>query len=147
MGIARTASQASTELVQKSARHVPRTRTRLLKAVLGLIVLATQATVAMPKQEAAQRVSQASTNLQESIMIARTVSRASTGMLQDKLLKHHARTAARASTGRAQEDLLKLPAQRVPRTRTRLLRAVLEPPVLATQATVGTPAQEHAQHA
>ena len=107
--------------------------------------LATHATVETPAQEHAQRVYHASTNLQLTMMIARTVSRASTGMLQDKLLKHHARTAARASTGRAQEDLLKLPAQRVPRTRTRLLRAVLEPPVLATQATVGTPAQEHAQ--
>jgi hypothetical protein len=80
-------------------------------------------------------------------MIARTVVRVSTGMLQDKLLKHRARTAARASTGRGEEDLLKHPAQYVPRTRTRLLRAVLEPPVLATQATVGTLAQEHAQHA
>ena len=55
MGIARTAAQASTELVQNPARRVPLTRTRLLKAVLGLIVLATQATVAMPEQGTAQR--------------------------------------------------------------------------------------------
>ena len=80
-------------------------------------------------------------------MIARTVARASTGMFQDKLLKHRARTAARASTGRGQEDLLKHPAQYVPRTRTRLLRAALEPPAFATQAIQAMPAQEHAQRA
>ena len=55
MGIARTAAQASTDLVQNPARHVPRTRIRLLKVVLGLSVLATKATVAMPEQGTAQR--------------------------------------------------------------------------------------------
>ena len=60
-------------------------------------------------------------------MFARTVARGSTGMLQDKPLKH--------------------PARPVLRTRTRLLRAVLEPPALATQAIQATPAQEHAQRA
>jgi hypothetical protein len=34
------------------------------------------------------------------------------------------------------------PARPVPRTRTRLFRALLEPPALATQATVVSPAQE-----
>ena len=53
------------------------------------------------------------------MLIARTVTRASTGPLQDKLLKH--------------------PARPVLRTRTRLLRAVLVPPALATRATVTTP--------
>ena len=47
-------------------------------------------------------------------MIARTAARASTGMLQDKPMKH--------------------PALHVPRTPTRLLRAVFVPPALATVA-------------
>ncbi len=79
--------------------------------------------------------------------LARPAVWASTGLLKDKPLKHRARPAARASTGWKQEDPLRHPAQSVPRTRTRLLRAVLEPHALAMQATVGTPAQEHAQRA
>ena len=79
------------------------------------------------------------------MVIARTVARGSTGMLQDKPLRHRARPAARASTGWKQEDPLRHRARSVPRTRTRLLRAVLEPHALAMQATVATPAQEHAQ--
>jgi hypothetical protein len=47
-------------------------------------------------------------------VIARTATRASTGLLLDKPMKH--------------------PALRVPRTPTRLLRAVLVPPALATVA-------------
>ena len=78
---------------------------------------------------------------------ARVAARASTGLLQDKPLKDRARRAARASTGREQEDPLKHRAQPVPQARARLLRAVLEAPALATQATVVTPAQGHAQHA
>ena len=80
-------------------------------------------------------------------MIARPAARASTGLLQDKALKHPARTAVRESTGWKQEDLAKHPARCVPRTRTRLLRAVLELPAIVMQATVGMPAQEHAQRA
>ncbi len=76
---------------------------------------------------------------------ARSAAWASTGLLQDKQLKHLARPAALASTGWKQEDPLRHPARSVPRTRTRLLRAVLEPHALAMQATVETPAQEHAQ--
>jgi hypothetical protein len=99
------------------------------------------------------------------MVIARTVARGSTGMLQDKPLRHLARRAARGSTGWEledpvkhpawiaergstgwrQEDLLKHPARPALRTRTRLLRAVLVPPALATQATVETQPQEHAQ--
>ncbi len=78
-------------------------------------------------QGIAQHVLQASTKLFEPMEIARTAARASTGSLQDKPLKHRARP--------------------VPRTRARLLRAVLVPPALATQATVATPAQDHAQRA
>ena len=48
------------------------------------------------------------------MLIAPTAARASTGMLQDKLMKH--------------------PALHVPRTPTRLLRAVFVPPALATVA-------------
>ena len=129
--------------------------------------LATQDTVATPAQEHAQRVLQASINLQEAMVIARTALRASTGLtrdkrlkhrarpaawastgsLQDKRLKHRARPAARASTGWKQEDLLRHPARHVPRSRPHLLRAVFEPHALARQATVGTPAQEYAQRA
>ena len=54
-------------------------------------------------------------------MIARPAARASTGLLQDKPLKH--------------------PARHVPRARARFLRAVLVTPALATQATVATLAQ------
>ena len=99
------------------------------------------------------------------MVIARTAARGSTGMLQDKPLRHPARRAVRGSTGWELEDPVKHPAwiaeqgstgwkqvdplkhraRPVLRTRSRLLRAVLEPPALATQATVGTPAQEHAQ--
>ena len=43
--------------------------------------LATQATVATPAQEHAQLVLQASTNLQQAMVIARTAARASTEML------------------------------------------------------------------
>ena len=56
-----------------------------------------------------------------------------------------ARTALRASTGPLQDNPLRHPARHVPRTRTRLLRAGLEPHALAMQATVATPAQEYAQ--
>ena len=83
----------------------------------------TQATGFSPAREHAQRVLQASTNLQQAMVIARTALRASTGLIQDKPRQHRART--------------------VPRTRIRLLRAVRKPPALATQATVATPAQEH----
>jgi hypothetical protein len=58
-----------------------------------------------------------------------------------------ARTAARASTGPLQEEPLRHPARPVPRTRPRLLRAVLVPPAVAMQAMVATPGQEHAQRA
>ena len=116
-------------------------------------------------EEPAQRVYQESTNLQQAMVLARTVARGSTGMLQDKPLKnpagsvtqesigweqegpvkHPARTAARASTEMLQDKPLKHPARHVPRTRTRLLRAVFVPPALATQTTVATPAQGIAQ--
>ena len=112
----------------------------------------------------AQRVLQASTKLQQAMEIvrpvgraitqdkpvkhpARAAARASTGLLQDKLLNHPARRAAWGSTGREQEDPLKHRARPVPRARARLLRAVLEPPALATRATVVTPEQGHAQRA
>ena len=78
------------------------------------------------------------------MVIARPAARGSTGVLQDKPLSHPARRASQASTN-LQEALLI--ARPVPRTRTRLLRAVLEPSALAMQATVATPAQEHAQRA
>ena len=81
------------------------------------------------------------------MVIARTVAPGSTGMLQDKPLKHPARPVSRASISWEQEDPVRHLARHVPRTRTRLLRAVLEPSALAMQATVGTPAQEHAQRA
>ncbi len=78
---------------------------------------------------------------------ARPAAWASTGLLQDKQLKHRARTASRASTRWKQEDPLRHPARPVLRTRSRLLRAVLEPHARAMQATVETPAQEYAQRA
>ena len=81
------------------------------------------------------------------MVIARTAARARTGPLQDKPLKLPARPAARGSTEWEQEDPVKHRAQPVPRAQTRLLRAVLVPPALATQATVETPAQEHVQRA
>ena len=109
------------------ARTVLRTRTRLLRAVLEPHALAMQATVETPAQGIAQLALQASGNQQEAMLIARTALRASTGILQNKRLRH--------------------PARSVPRTRTRLLRAVLEPHALAMQATVAMPAQEHAQRA
>ncbi len=129
--------------------------------------LATQDTVATPAQEHAQRVLQASINLQEGMVIAQTALRASTGLLRDKPLKHRARPAAwastgllqdnplnhrarpatRASTGWKQEDLPRHPARHVSQSRPRLLRVLLEPHALARQATVGTPAQEYAQRA
>jgi hypothetical protein len=112
-------------------------------------------------------VLQASTNLQEGMVLARTALRASTGLLQDKLLRprawpavqasiwwkqedllrHRARPASQASTGWKQEDPLRHRARYVPRTRPRLLRAVLKPHALVMQATVETPAQEYAQRA
>ena len=58
-----------------------------------------------------------------------------------------ARTAARGSMGLVQDILLENPAWHVPRIRTRLLKAVLEPIVLAMQATVAAPAQGIAQRA
>ncbi len=69
----------------------------------------------------AQRVLQASTKLQQAMETARSVGRASTGLVQDKRLRH--------------------PARPVLRTRPHLLRAVLEPHALVMQATVATPAQ------
>ena len=57
-----------------------------------------------------------------------------------------AQPAARAGTGMLQDKPLKYPARAVLRTRTRLLRAVLVPPALATQATVATPVT-HTLHA
>ena len=84
---------------------------------------------------------------QHSMVIARTATRASTEMLQDKPLKHPARPVSRASISWEQEDPVRHLARHVPRTRTRLLRAVFKPPALATQATVETPAQEHVQRA
>ena len=113
----------------------------------------------------AQRVLQASTKLQQAMEIvrpvgwastelvqdklvkhpARAAARVSTGLLQDKPLKDRARCAVRASTGREQEDPLRHRARPVPRTRPRLLRAVLSPTALATQATVVTLAQGIAQ--
>ena len=99
-----------------------------------------------PMEARAQRAQQASTNLGKAMVVARTAARASTGgTLQDKQLKHRARPAARASTGWAQEHTVKHRVRTVPRTRPRLLRAVLESPAHATQATVAMPAQEHAQ--
>jgi hypothetical protein len=53
--------------------------------------------------------------------------------------------AARARTGPLQEEPLRHRARHVPRTRPRLLRAVLVPPALATWATVAMPAQEIAR--
>ena len=53
--------------------------------------LATRAMVATRALEHVQRVLQASTNLQEGMVLARTVLQASTGLLQDKLLRHRAR--------------------------------------------------------
>ena len=99
------------------------------------------------------------------MVIARTAARASTGIRQDKPLspsacpaargstgweqedpvKRLVRTAARAGTGWEQEDPLNHRALPVLRTRTRLLRAVLKPPALATRATVATSAQGIAQ--
>ena len=132
MLIARTALRASTGLIQDKplrhrARHVPRTQPRLLRAVLRPPALALRATVATLGQGIAQRAQQASGNLQEPILIARTVARASTGLLQDKPLRHRAR--------------------HVPRTRPHQVGAVLRPPALAMRATVATPGQEIAQRA
>ena len=129
---ARPAVRASTrwkqeDLLRHPASPVLRTRPRLLRAVLEPPALATQATVATLAQEHVQRVLQASTNLQEGMVLARTALRASTGLLQDKLLRH--------------------PARPVLRTRPRLLIAVLEPHALVMQATVATPAQGIAQRA
>ncbi len=77
-------------------------------------------------------------------MIARPAARGSTGMLQDKLLSHPARRAVRGSMAWEQEVPVKHRARPVPRARPRLLRAVLELPALATQATQAMPAPEHA---
>jgi hypothetical protein len=156
---ARPAARASTgrkqeDPVKHRARPVPRTRTRLFRAALRPPAFVIQVSVATPAQGHAQRVLQASTNLHQAIVDARTAVRASTGMLQDKALKHHALHAARASTGRLQDQPLKHPARharqastrrkqedpvkhrarRVPRTRSRLLRALHKPPALAIWA-------------
>jgi hypothetical protein len=72
---------------------------------------------------------------------ARPAMQASTGLLQDKPLKHRARPAAWARTGPLQEEPLRHRARHVPRTRPRLLRAVLVPPALASWVTVAMPAQ------
>ena len=81
------------------------------------------------------------------MVVAQTAARGSTGTAQDKPLSHPARRAVRGSTGWEQEDPVKHRARSVLRTRTHLLRAVLESPALATQAIQAMPAQEHAQHA
>ena len=91
------------------------------------LALAMRDTVATLGQGIAQRVLQASTKLQPTILFARTALRASTGTLQDKPLRHCAR--------------------HVPRTRSHLLRALHLPPALAIRATVATPAQGIAQRA
>ena len=109
------------------ARSVLRTRPRFLRAALEPHARAMQATVGTRAQEHEQRVLQASTNLQEGMVLARTALQASTGLLQDKLLRH--------------------PARPVLRTRPRLLTAVLEPHARAMQATVATRAQEYAHRA
>ncbi len=80
-------------------------------------------------------------------VIARTAKRASMGMLQDKPLKHPARPVSLVSTGWEQEDPVKHPARHVPRTRTRLLRALLRRHAVAIQATEATPGQGLAQRA
>jgi hypothetical protein len=172
MVIARTASRGSTGMVQDKplshparhvvrggtgweqedpvkhpARPVPRTRSRLPRALLRPPAFVLQASVATPAQEHAQRVLQASTNLQQAIVSARTAARASTGLQQDKALKHPALHAARASTGWKQEDPVKHRARLVPRTRSRLLRALQKPPAFVMQATRAPPAQEHVQRA
>ena len=98
--------------------------------------------------EIARSVGQASTGLVQDKPVkhpARAAARASTGLLQEKPLKDRARRAARASTGREQEDPVRHLARHVPRTRTRLLRAVFKPPALATRATAATLAQGIAQ--
>jgi hypothetical protein len=99
------------------------------------------------QEEAVQYAQKGSTNLQREMVTARTALRASTGLLQDKPLKHPALPAVWGNTAWEQEDPVKLPAQPVPRTRFRLLRAELEQTAPATQGTVVTPAQEHAQRA
>ncbi len=147
MVIARAAVRASTGPLQVKplkhpARHVPRTRTRLLRALLRPPALAMQGTVATPAQGLAQRAQQATSKLQQPMVIARAVVQASMGPLQDKPRKHPARPAGRASTVWEQEDPLKHHARTVLRTRIRLLRAVRKPPALAMQATVATPAQK-----
>ena len=58
---------------------------------------------------------------------ARPVARASTELIQDKPLNHRARPAVRASSELEQEDPLKHRVRSVPRTRTRLLRVVFKP--------------------
>ena len=78
-------------------------------------------------EDHAHRARQASTNLQQTMKIARPAARASMGLLEDKPLKHRARPAARASTEWEQEDPLNHRARPVPRTRSRLLRVVLKP--------------------
>jgi hypothetical protein len=68
MLLALTAVRASTGRLQDKplrhrARHVPRTRTRFLEALLRPLALATRATGATPGQGIAQRAKQASTKL------------------------------------------------------------------------------------
>jgi hypothetical protein len=117
MVIARSAARASTGLLQDKqlnphALPVPRTRTRLLRAVLkpsARVMQATgvtQATGLSPAREHAQRVLQASTNLQQAMVIARTAARASTGWEQEDPMKHPARLVVRASTGLLQHKQL-----------------------------------------
>ena len=97
---------------------------------------------------------------------ARTALRASTGILQDKRLRHPVRPVARASTWWKSEDLVKHPARPasrasteweqegrskhharpVPRTRTRLLRVVLQPHAGVMWAIRGL-TEAHAQRA
>ena len=104
---ARLASWASTgrkqeDQVKHPARPVPRTRPRLLRAVLRPLAFVMQALAVTPAQENAQRVLQASTNLQQAMVIARTAARAHTGILQDIRLSHPAWRVVRESIGRRQ---------------------------------------------
>jgi hypothetical protein len=123
--IAQAALLASTGPLQvKPLRHpaqtVPRTRSRLLRALLEPHAFAMQATVATPGQGLAQRAQQGSGNLQETLLIARTAVRASTGPLQDKPMSHPARPVSWASTSWEPEDPVKHPARPAERASTDL---------------------------
>ena len=66
----------------------------------------------------AQCVLQASTKLQRGMEIARSVGRASTGLVQDKPVNHPARAVARASTGLLHDKPLRHRARTVARVST-----------------------------